>query len=512
MNERRNMRYAINDYTLIDEITKELGPQAQSKAAGDSFKEYDFSYPLDQDVICLMQKIMPQNESSPIDCTRVDELDDLWRILIRKSIECLRYFDKREPFMKSSSNKSVVAYGLENLTQYHNRYTKFEGMLYGASPFYRDHVFHVIRTWMLGIFCLTKLMDDKMFIDEMLIDGESKPKFSNDINYFEKISMWTIIALCHDLGYPLEKSEQILNKTQEMMKDFIPRPSVWNNFGFSGTQDTINEYILKFISTKMKPAKETNWSKPSDEAKASQGYHGRIQPKYYLKFAKSLEGFNHGVISAVIVYKMLLYFLESDFNLNDDYLYEDEDARQFYIRREMLRAMSAHTCPDVYNIHLSTFSTLLFLCDELQEWGRKSWNDLYAGLNSNAIDLTIIKFSTTELNVEEVVEMKDIESKSIAVKNIGRIHERQYSLYKTTFRDGQYTKERDLCIKKQMKIILPPEKSAENVIFVRFELSKLESRFKVDLTGAPTFNNEGMMKEIRDCISKSLYREDLDFA
>ena len=64
--------------------------------------------------------------------------------------------------------------------------------------------------------------------------------------------MWTITALCHDLGYPLEKAEQILDKTRKMMREFVPSPNVWNNFGYSGTQDSINEYVLKFISTKMK--------------------------------------------------------------------------------------------------------------------------------------------------------------------------------------------------------------------------------------------------------------------
>lgn len=99
----------------------------------------------------------------------------------------------------------------------------------------------------------------------------------------------------------------------------------------------------------------------ADECKNE--FWGRIQPKYYLKYAKSLEGFQHGIISTIIIYKMLLYFLESDFNLNDDYIYKNEDARQFYIRREILRAIAAHTCPDAYNIHITTFPSLLFLCD-----------------------------------------------------------------------------------------------------------------------------------------------------
>ena len=36
------------------------------------------------------------------------------------------------------------------------------------------------------------------------------------------------------------------------MREFVPSPNIWSNFGYNGTQDSINEYVLKFISTKMK--------------------------------------------------------------------------------------------------------------------------------------------------------------------------------------------------------------------------------------------------------------------
>lgn len=140
-----------------------------------------------------------------------------------------------------------------------------------------------------------------------------------------------------------------------------------------------------------------------------------------LKYTKSLEHFDHGIISSVIIYKMLLYFLESDFNLNDDYEYKYEDARQFYIRREILRAMASHTCTDIYNIYLTTFSSVLFLCDELQEWGRKSWNELYSGLQPHAVDLSIDKFTPQEISVKEKINMEQVEEEQIFCENIKRV-------------------------------------------------------------------------------------------
>ena len=91
--------------------------------------------------------------------------------------------------------------------------------------------------------------------------------------------MWTFIALCHDLGYPLEKSQQILDKTQKMMKEFIPNPNIWNNFGFSGVQDNINEYVIKFMSTKMvceKNKVETEANEENDNYKKNQNFLNMI--------------------------------------------------------------------------------------------------------------------------------------------------------------------------------------------------------------------------------------------
>jgi len=488
------MSYTINDKTLIEETTKQLRDYVRKVRKRKEFKNYKFSHPLDDDILGpsgLLIKLKPSGTDVLIDYLNVKALDVLWKSLIRKSIECLRFFDDREPF-KESEEKKVIAYGLDNLTCYHDRYTSFESMLYGESSFYRDHVFHSVRTWLLGIFCLTKEMNTSspILVESIQIDGEKNSVFSGEFNFFEKASMWTIIALCHDLGYPLEKSEKILDKTQEMMKDFIPRPNIWNNFGFSGTQDTINEYILRFISTKMKPyedvvhdnTKDAKGTKNKGNHAEDKWYLGRVQPKYYLKFAKSLEGFKHGIISAVIIYKMLLYFLESDFNMNDDHHYTAKDARQFYIRREILRSMAAHTCPDVYNINLTTFSSLLFLCDELQEWGRKSWNDMYAGLNNNAIELTINSFTPVELDVSEIINMENLESPVTIAENIERVFEYQYSLYKTTFKDGQYTIDRDLCIKKKMEIKLKMEGVDENKIEIQYMLSKMNSIFSIDFS------------------------------
>lgn len=511
------MSYEINDRTLIEEMCGDIRNTAQDEYA--KLKERlkkegrdlpgDFAFPLDEDIVGPegdLKKLLSDQENA-ISYSKAGKLDNLWRSLLNKSIVCLRYFDTREPFL-DNPNKAIVAYGIDKLEEYHLRYTEFESLMYGSSAYYRDHVFHAIRVWLLGVFCLLKKINAKdTFITKLGLDGGAKPP--SKIDFFEYISMWTITALCHDLGYPLEKAEQILDKTRKMMREFVPNPNVWNNFGYSGTQDSINEYVLKFISTKMKEKTSDEKADEQTDAIVEKEYLGRIQPKYYLKYAKSLESFQHGIISTIIIYKMLLYFLESDFNLNDDYIYKNEDARQFYIRREILRAIAAHTCPDAYNIHITSFSSLLFLCDEFQEWGRRTWNELYTGLKEDSISLEIEKFSSDEIDIQEKISLESVEDIEIIVQNISRVFDRQYSLYKTTFRDGQYTAKRDFSLTKTMKFILPKNGAQTREIIIKYGLPKSDaSYFNIDLSHVGT-SKEEYKEKIESKISKQMYYRDL---
>ena len=180
---------------------------------------------------------------------------------------------------------------------------------------------------------------------------------------------------------------------------------------------------------------------------------------------------------------MLLYFIESDFNLNDDYTYTYEDARQFYIRREILRSIASHTCSDIYNVKNTTFSSLLFVCDEMQEWGRKSWGDLYTNINPNSVSLSIEKFDSDLIKYSEVITMQNVSDKEIIIDNIIRLYSRQFESYQLIFRDGQYTNSRSFDLEKKIKIIAGSQGSQSNEITINFSLlAKRENKFVIDIS------------------------------
>lgn len=230
---------------------------------------YDISieYPLDNKIREELDKISLRDDDQDFEIFRFfDQLISLWQTLIEKSVKALRYYDDREPF-KANPGKKPVAYGVDDLRTYFDKYVNFEKTLYGSSRYYRDHVVHVFRVWILGI---TQLFaNDNALLKEISIDEDCK------VNPIEKISIWTLIALTHDLGYPLEKSLEVVERTKDMMKSFVVNPIISMDLCFNGVQNSMNDFVLRFMSSKMK----------KKEGNSIDGYDfvARLQPKYYFK-------------------------------------------------------------------------------------------------------------------------------------------------------------------------------------------------------------------------------------
>ena len=353
---------------------------------------------------------------------------EIWIESIKDSIRALRKHDTRE---HRAGDDIPSTFGVDELMTYFRDYTSFESVLYGSTKYYRDHVLHVVRVWLLGIYILTQ----DNYIDSIRV-GDNE-----NVDKIEKFSIWTIIALTHDLGYPLEKSSQIISVTRNMMKHFITNPVINMDFKFTGVQDTMNDFIIKLMSSKMTRI---------DEGK----YHNHIQSKYYFKFLKSLEDNKHGVLSAIVIYKMLEYFLESDFNLSEDYVFEEEDKRQFYVRRDILRAISSHTCESIYQNDILNFSFLLILCDECQEWGRRSFATMYANkrceYNLKNVIISNNSDDTYTCVIKEAYEKIIDENTDEVSAYFGNQIKRQFLGYSKWFRDGQNIQNRNFTFRKEI--------------------------------------------------------------
>ena len=347
-----------------------------------------------------------------------EKLISIWKDLVANAIIFLKSKDDRECFHDDGD------YGIEDLGEFFDRYCEFEKLLYGSGEYYRDHVSHVFKVFLLGEklvrdhlggfssidvmdhkleLCLfrwekipgddnarllrylqneygigwgkdaeiSKSSDDKticikkdensakIMFDEInkkatleLSDGviyDLKVKTENDerkiiksklITAEEKEAMWCIASLTHDLGYPTE----VVHKIHDQLKDML---SVFNikdvSYILSQQSQSFNDFIIRLISSDLTLC---------DEKDGSSYYTTHTQAKYYFKYSRSIEKWNHGVESCVVLMKSLVYFLETDFSIDRRRSMKIDDAQQFLIRQRILRSIASHNCDFIYHLKL----------------------------------------------------------------------------------------------------------------------------------------------------------------
>lgn len=424
------------------------------KDAATVFQNAKYEHPLDEDIISKLRKLCDKIDDDSDDFYifrfRQDIIDPLWKELIEKAIKCLRYCDEREPFKdaeEKGDRKVPKAYGIDELKGYYDKYIEFERLLYGSNRYYRDHVIHVFRTWLSGTMLMVK--NDGAYLKKLTInEKDSEVILSNE----EKLSMWTIIALTHDLGYPLQKAKNIIDTTRSMVSTFIANPNISMDLSFHGVQNYMNDFIVRLMSSKMIKYRTVKVQDGEGE-KELQLYAARMQPKYYFKFQKSLENNSHGILSTLIIYKLLTYFLESDYSINEDYMFYPEDQRQFYIRREILRAIASHTCNDIYQLYMTSFSFLLRICDDTQEWGRKNISELYVSQSQEYVLKDIDLYIEDKKNAYKctIAEEFTVSEKQDVITLVNRLREQSLD-YVTIFRDGQDTGLRNFSFIRKLSI------------------------------------------------------------
>jgi len=295
---------------------------------------------------------------------QTDSLIDIWKKLIGDAIVFLKSKDDREKYHDERT------LGTEKLYDFLTEFQKFETILYGAVPNYRDHIAHVFRVFLLG-HCIIKTAIGFERIDPNVKSLEISPE--------EKEAIWCILALTHDLGYSLEVIHHINQRVRSMLQQFGNIPVQELGYSYFTQFGSISDFTIRFLSSDIIAI---------DEDK----FVTHLQSKYYQKFLNALSNFDHGVISSTILMKDLVYFKESDYMLDVHKPLKREGARQFLVRKEILRAIASHSCEDIYHLGIKNFPFMLTVCDEMQEWGRPRLVDITKRGGSET-KLTINKFS-----------------------------------------------------------------------------------------------------------------------
>jgi hypothetical protein len=362
--------------------------------------------------------------------TNIDTLHDLWSKLLVDAIFFLRINDHREKaFYDENGNKTTMrsegadkavepnVYGINDLIKYFKQFSKFESTLYGADEYYRDHLVHPILVWIIGLNIIKAFGNNftlrvSNFVKIVKADCAKKEWFTSDdeknktdlkLSTAELSAMWTIIALTHDLGYPLEKVEKINDQLEQMLHQFGTIGFSRSRFSFETQHDHLIRFLLNFISSVAKPIRKGFGGTaikieedPEPDPKDKYRWITHTRTKYYTKFSKSWEMFDHGIVSSLILLKALTFFIESDHSSDFYEKLKKEDARQFSIRSEILHSIAAHTTRKIYHLETNNLPFLLILCDELQEWTRPTLGDMRLGIKRSAKKVSIEHLDMSE--------------------------------------------------------------------------------------------------------------------
>jgi hypothetical protein len=359
-----------------------------------------------------------------------------WSFLLSHSIRNLKLRDEREFPGGADMDMDQVPFGIDQIRDYFSDFIEFERLLYGTSRHYREHIKHVFRVWLLGAVFLDRYFEngDSYDLDLELPGAGGAPSIV--ASRAEIDAAWCIASLCHDLGYPLAKIARINQELRKMLAYFGGVQFSDFSFQFSGHNRFLDEALLKIIASRVVANPMAADAAVHGAAPAAEPtFTTALQTKYYLKLSRSFEDFAHGLISCSLVFKNLIYFLETDYAFSGAFKLSLEDCRQFVLRREILRSMAAHTCPEIFHWRAGSLPFLLFIVDEMQFWGRPTF------------DKMVDQFEPPEVYIEDGFTRNNIVfTIEVPTKARGGAMNLFFSkarVFKRVLRTGQFTHQRN---------------------------------------------------------------------
>ena len=150
---------------------------------------------------------------------------ELWKLLLNSSFEYIGLDEK---------------VGVEELYDYLKDFRGFEEVLYGTSPYYRDHTYHSINLYLMGEYLFRKC---DMYKDIKMFSRNNQKEKIND-----KSAIFCIISLTHDLGYPIEKINAINQKILQMYSHYKNIKINELSLEFTIQYQGIFDYLLNILS------------------------------------------------------------------------------------------------------------------------------------------------------------------------------------------------------------------------------------------------------------------------
>lgn len=273
-------------------------------------------------------------------------------------------------FKKSLSSITNNLRGSHEICTYFEHYVDYENLLFAIDKNHRDHTIHTFWVMLLGLFLRKKY--GRFFVPDWgevianLCSPPSKAKAmvekTKDLLKTWEIALWCLIAITHDLGYPIQKTRNANETMADMIKNFGFLRQQDFDYNFTIIHQTAIEELLRIISSVVV------WHAPRQ-------YAVICSPGSRVDYSKSFERLDHGIMSAYLLLMHIDFLCESMFvweGIPKPPLSDPKEAARTASVILWLRAISAHTNKFVYWDKLNEMAALLCLSDELEEFSRYS--------------------------------------------------------------------------------------------------------------------------------------------
>lgn len=237
---------------------------------------------------------------------------ELWGLMLKDALDTLDVADDH--------THSDTIKGISRLKQYLVKFKEFEMLLYGSDKWYRDTIYHQLWFYFVGEYLfsdsdlniMSQLLEKKdWYCDPSIEIVEKNDKISDEK---ARYALFCVIALCHDLGKPLQKIHSINNAIRDMLEEYkflhfspfkVEFPLTYEtmlNFlverlGQIGIPDRANDNLTNrsrlVIEKKNKKKKEYYYIKMEE--------YMDNQPHMRATFSTALAELNHGMLSCLLL-------------------------------------------------------------------------------------------------------------------------------------------------------------------------------------------------------------------
>jgi len=384
--------------------------------------------------------------------------------------------------------------GIDKLVEYFEKVIEYERVLYGVGPeWYRaHHAKHIFAVFRHG-WCL--LNDDAFRAQLNLFNRDFADYYGaeqahtqhiittglalvevdfSSATHFPKqqlfevpqptkplLALWTIAALCHDLGLPMEKTLAINNHARGIFEAYGGVELSDLRYRSRFAQE---ELFISMLSALGQVVHKVE--KPGKEPVAV----FRTQRVMLAKRMAALIEMDHGIASALLVWKTLDGVNDVLAAAGGSYALDAEGCRYFIMIREAIAAIADHSNKHIYSRHCN-LAFLLRICDEASEVYRPRAGDVFAGIphGKPKVPFEAATENITFTNVPQPTVTVTYEFIRPSVE------------FKKAFKESQADKHLTL----KTKLIVPETLRRENP-----GVSTKEWVFKETCTSAPDFNTD----------------------